>query len=55
MPRPPNNDDDFVHIKSERLRFFLYVIREGRRAFEAAASKWIWLTFSLALGALHHG
>lgn len=53
MPkRLPDNDDDFVHIKSERLRFFLYAIREGRRMVEAAAaSKWMtWWIFKLAVG-----
>jgi|GEM_PF-4457473 hypothetical protein len=53
MPkRPPDNDDDFVHIKNERLRFWLCVIHEGRLAFEAAAaSKWItYWTCSTVLG-----
>lgn len=54
--RPTDPSSDFRHFKNERLRFWLCVLREVRLAFEAAAaSKWIWLTFSLALGALHHG
>ena len=54
--RLPNPSSDFDHFTNERLRFWLCVLRECRLAFEAvAASKWIWLTFPLALRALQHG
>jgi hypothetical protein len=43
-PRPPATPDDFLHIKSEPLRFVLYVVRDVRYIIEAAmASKWLWL------------
>ena len=54
--RPSDPSSDFGHFKNERLRFRLCVLREFRLAFEAVvSSKWLWLTFSLALGVLHHG
>ena len=49
--RPPAPLNDFGPIKNENLLYKLYVLRELRLAFQAArTSKWVWLTFSLALG-----
>ena len=51
LHRPPDPLNDFGSIKNENLLYKLYVLRELRLAFQAAvASKWVWLTFSLALG-----
>ena len=48
--RPPAPLNDFGPIKNENLLYKLYVLRELRLALQAAvASKWVWLTFSLAL------
>ena len=43
-----NGHDDFGHFKSEPMKFVLYLVRELRFAFEAAAaSKWVtWWTCS---------
>lgn len=53
MDRKPrkDNDDEFGHFKSETLKFVLYLVRELRFAFEAAAaSKWVtWWTCSAVL------
>ena len=48
-PKPPN---DFGPIKNENLLYRLYVIREVRFAFQAAAtSKWMtWWIYKLILG-----
>jgi hypothetical protein len=50
--RHPAPDEEFFHIKSERLRTFLYVIREGRRMIEAIAdSKWMgWWILKFVVG-----
>ena len=47
--KPPKDDHDaFGHFKSEPMKFVLYLVRELRFAFEAAAaSKWVtWWTCS---------
>jgi hypothetical protein len=53
MDQKPRKDghDDFGHFKSEPMKFVLYLVRELRFAFEAAAaSKWVtWWTCSAVL------
>lgn len=53
MDREPrkDEDDDFGRLKSESLKFVLYLVRELRIAFQAAAaSRWItWWICSTAL------
>ena len=55
MDRQPRKDghDDFGQFKSEPLKFVLYLVRELRFAFEAAAaSKWVtwWTCSAVAVG-----
>jgi hypothetical protein len=52
-PKKPDDDNDgFGHFDSEILKFLLYLVREVRFAFEAAAaSKWLtWWTVSAVVG-----
>ena len=46
-----DDHDDFGHFKNEILKFLLFLVRELRLAFEAAAaSKWVtWWTCSAVL------
>lgn len=44
--------NEFADVQSDRLKFVLYLVREMRRAFEAAAaSRWVtWWTCSVVAG-----
>lgn len=55
MARRRREDEDmgcFAEVKSDRLKFVLYLVREARLAFEAAAaSRWVtWWTCSVVVG-----
>lgn len=52
MARRQREDEDlgcFAELKSDRLKFVLYLVREARLAFEAAAAS-RWVTWCVVVG-----